>query len=72
VDDDGPGVDPASLPRIFLPFFTTKPMGTGLGLASVHRLVDAHGGFIAVERAPEGGARFRVRFPVEPRGAEER
>jgi two-component system sensor histidine kinase PilS (NtrC family) len=72
VDDDGPGVAPEDRERIFLPFFTTKPLGTGLGLANVHQLVDAHGGTIAVEPAPTGGARFRVRFPVEARAAPER
>jgi two-component system sensor histidine kinase PilS (NtrC family) len=66
VDDDGPGVDPAIRERIFLPFFTTKPLGTGLGLANVHRLVDAHGGTIGVGSAPAGGARFHVRLPAEP------
>jgi two-component system sensor histidine kinase PilS (NtrC family) len=64
VEDDGPGIDPADRERIFLPFFTTKREGTGLGLATVHRLVDAHGGDIAIERAAAGGARFVVHLPV--------
>lgn len=72
VDDDGPGVPEDDRERVFLPFFTTKQLGTGLGLANVHQIVDAHGGTIAVETAPAGGARFRVRFPtcapVEQRG----
>jgi len=71
VDDDGPGIPPEHRERIFLPFFTTKPLGTGLGLANVHQLVDAHGGAISVETSPAGGARFRVRFPVEARGPEQ-
>jgi two-component system sensor histidine kinase PilS (NtrC family) len=72
VDDDGPGIPLEDRERVFLPFFTTKPLGTGLGLANVHQLVDAHGGVIAVETAPAGGARFRVRFPAEARAAVER
>jgi two-component system sensor histidine kinase PilS (NtrC family) len=72
VDDDGPGVEPGDRERIFLPFFTTKPLGTGLGLANVHRLIDAHGGTISVEVAPAGGARFRVFLPAEPRDVEAR
>jgi two-component system, NtrC family, sensor histidine kinase PilS len=64
VEDDGPGVEPADRDRIFLPFFTTKPDGTGLGLATVHRIVDAHGGTVVVEASPRGGARFVVRLPA--------
>jgi two-component system sensor histidine kinase PilS (NtrC family) len=63
VEDDGPGMAPRVRERLFLPFFTTKPSGTGLGLATVHRIVDAHGGAISVESAPGRGARFRVRLP---------
>ncbi len=63
VADDGPGMAPAEVARIFTPFFTTKPAGTGLGLAVVQRIVDAHGGSVAVDSAPGAGARFRVRLP---------
>jgi two-component system sensor histidine kinase PilS (NtrC family) len=63
VEDDGPGMAPHVKERLFLPFFTTKPSGTGLGLATVHRIVDAHGGAITVDSAPGRGARFRVRLP---------
>jgi two-component system sensor histidine kinase PilS (NtrC family) len=63
VADDGPGIPSAELARIFTPFFTTKPSGTGLGLAVVHRIVDAHGGSILVESPPGEGARFTVRLP---------
>jgi two-component system sensor histidine kinase PilS (NtrC family) len=70
VSDDGPGIPPAAAARIFTPFFTTKPSGTGLGLAVVHRIVDAHGGVIAVDSVPGQGARFTVRLPaVSPDGA---
>jgi signal transduction histidine kinase len=63
IDDDGPGISPEVRARIFEPFFTTKAAGTGLGLAIVHAIVTQHGGTIAVERSPLGGARFAVRLP---------
>jgi two-component system sensor histidine kinase PilS (NtrC family) len=63
VEDDGPGIPPDDLEKIFLPFFTTKPRGTGLGLATVHRIVDAHRGAIRVASAPGGGCRFTVELP---------
>jgi two-component system, NtrC family, sensor histidine kinase PilS len=68
VEDDGPGIAPADRTRVFLPFFTTRQEGTGLGLSTVHRIVDAHGGSICVEAADGGGARFAVRLPDRPRG----
>ncbi len=68
VADDGPGIEPEVLERIFDPFFTTKPSGTGLGLATVHRIVTAHGGSIDVQSARGVGARFRVRL-AEAAGA---
>ncbi len=62
VRDDGPGIAPADLPRIFRPFYTTKSSGTGLGLAISHKIVTAHGGEIAVDR--DGGETvFRVSLP---------
>jgi two-component system, NtrC family, sensor histidine kinase PilS len=69
VADDGPGIAEAELARIFLPFHTTKPEGTGLGLATVHRIVDAHGGTVAVDSAVGRGARFRIRLPAADVGA---
>ena len=64
VIDDGPGLDPVIADRIFNPFFTTKPQGSGLGLAVVRKIVDAHDGRIDVASAPGQGARFRVALPV--------
>jgi two-component system sensor histidine kinase PilS (NtrC family) len=69
VADDGPGIEPSDLPRLFEPFFTTKREGTGLGLATVQRIVDAHGGTIEVESAPGRGAAFTVRLPAAPPAA---
>jgi two-component system sensor histidine kinase PilS (NtrC family) len=61
--DTGEGIAPENLDKIFLPFFTTKKEGSGLGLAAVHRIVDLHGGWIKVESQPEQGTRFVVCLP---------
>lgn len=66
VRDDGPGIPPDVEGRMFNPFFTTRPTGTGLGLAIVHRIVDAHGGRIAVANPPEGGACVEICLPPHP------
>ncbi len=67
VDDDGPGIPPEELPRLFQPFERARGLrdrrGTGLGLAVAHALAAGHGGSIAVANRPEGGARFTVEFP---------
>ncbi|MEM7681068.1 MAG: ATP-binding protein [Planctomycetota bacterium] len=63
IADNGPGVPDDVADRIFNPFFTTRAAGTGLGLAIVHRIVDAHGGAIRVERPASGGARFVLTWP---------
>ncbi|TYO99940.1 two-component system sensor histidine kinase PilS (NtrC family) [Geothermobacter ehrlichii] len=60
VEDDGPGVPVELRERIFEPFFTTKPGGTGLGLATVHGIVEAHGGQLIVGKGELGGACFRI------------
>jgi signal transduction histidine kinase len=62
--DRGAGIDPKHLESIFNPFFTTKSQGVGLGLAIVSRIVDEHGGRIAVESEPGSGSIFRVFLPV--------
>lgn len=66
VEDDGPGISSSDRTRVFLPFFTTKREGSGLGLPTVHRIVEAHGGTVSVEAAEGGGARFVVRLPRAP------
>ncbi|HMG24225.1 MAG TPA: ATP-binding protein [Kofleriaceae bacterium] len=69
VSDDGAGIEPRTLARIFEPFFSTKHDRHGLGLSAVHGIVRRLGGDIEVDSTPGQGARFRVRLPVVP-GAE--
>jgi two-component system sensor histidine kinase HydH len=64
VIDRGSGVDAKNLAAIFNPFFTTKPQGVGLGLAIVSKIVDEHGGKIAVESEPGKGSVFQVLLPM--------
>lgn len=64
VIDRGVGIQPKQLESIFNPFFTTKPQGVGLGLAIVSKIVDQHGGKIAVESEPGKGSIFRVLLPL--------
>lgn len=61
--DTGEGIPKENLDKIFLPFFTTKKEGSGLGLAAVHRIVDLHGGWIKVESQERHGSRFVVCMP---------
>jgi len=63
VRDSGPGIPPGDVGRIFAPFYTTRKGGSGLGLAAVHRAVQAHGGALYVEEVPKGGTRFVVLLP---------
>lgn len=66
VIDRGPGIEPRDLEQIYNPFFTTKPDGVGLGLAIVSKIVDEHGGKMAVESEPGKGSIFRVYLPLQP------
>lgn len=65
VEDSGPGVDPSIRGRLFEPLVSTKNKGIGLGLALVKRIVERHGGSIAYQTRPSGGARFAVRLPLQ-------
>ena len=60
--DNGPGIPPEILEKIFTPFLTSKTKGTGLGLAIAHKIVEAHGGAIEAKNGPEGGAVFTIRL----------
>jgi two-component system sensor kinase FixL len=64
VHDSGPGIAPATIKRIFEPFFSTKGGGTGLGLPIAKRLVGLHGGALTVECPPEGGTRVTMELPT--------
>jgi signal transduction histidine kinase len=64
VADDGQGIDPAVLDRVFDPFVTTKPDGMGLGLVNVLSVVESHGGSMALHRRQPRGTRAIIRLPV--------
>lgn len=63
ISDEGAGIEPEHLSRIFERYFTTKDSGTGLGLAIVDRIVKAHGGKIGVDSTPGVGTTFKIDFP---------
>jgi len=64
IADNGPGIPADALPKIFLPFYTTKANGTGLGLAIVQKIVVQHGGTVEARNQPEGGAEFILWLPL--------
>lgn len=64
VRDTGAGIPAADLQRIFIPFFTTKATGHGVGLALAHRVVTQHGGTLSAGNVKEGGAVFSLRLPL--------
>jgi PAS domain S-box-containing protein len=70
ISDSGPGIPPEAQPRLFDPFYSTKPVGegTGLGLAISHGIVEGHGGRIEVESKLGSGATFRVTLPTRRDG----
>jgi signal transduction histidine kinase len=63
VCDSGPGIPPDAAGKVFEPYFTTKPQGTGLGMAIVYRIVTEHGGVVDADNRPDGGACIRIRLP---------
>jgi signal transduction histidine kinase len=69
VQDNGPGIAPASRESVFRPFFTTKRNGTGLGLALVQKIVVFHNGRIIAAASPQGGASLQITLPLSPDAA---
>ncbi len=66
VADTGTGISPQVAARLFTPFTTTKPTGTGLGLTISGRIIEEHGGSIRAGNRPEGGASFVITLPPPP------
>ncbi len=64
IEDTGPGIPDAIRDKVFDPFFTTKDSGTGLGLATVHSIVEAHHGRLDLIKAVNGGERFVISMPA--------
>jgi len=72
VTDNGPGIDPAVVPTMFRPFFTTKAKGTGLGLALVQKIIVTHNGRVSASNVDSGGARLSVILPTCTRSSADR
>ena len=64
VSDTGAGLSPEECARLFTPYYTSKPHGTGLGLAVVQSIVSDHGGRISVNSQPGQGATFIIELPI--------
>jgi len=64
ISDNGSGIETSDLPRIYDPYFTSKPAGTGLGLAIVQKIMEAHGGRINVESTAGTGTKVFLYFPL--------
>jgi nitrogen-specific signal transduction histidine kinase len=65
ITDNGPGIPSEVIPKVFLPFYTTKAQGTGLGLAIVQKIIVQHGGSVEARNLSEGGAEFIVWLPTK-------
>jgi signal transduction histidine kinase len=65
--DTGPGMDADTLAQVFRAFYTTKQGGSGLGLPTARKIVEAHGGTIDIESAPGRGTKVTIWLPAPPR-----
>lgn len=68
IRDDGPGIPPEIQDRIFVPFFTTKKAGTGIGLPLAQKIVHAHGGVLDMNSEPGTGTEFIIKIPMRHSG----
>jgi signal transduction histidine kinase len=68
--DQGSGIDPENIEKIFDPFFSTKDKGTGLGLTIAHKIMQSHNGFIKADKNEHTGSTFRLYFPKKGVAAE--
>jgi signal transduction histidine kinase len=66
ISDNGPGIPPETREKLFTPFFTTKARGTGLGLATAKRFVEAHQGSLGIDCPPAGGTTITIQLPAQP------
>ena len=64
ISDSGEGISPEIIDKIFQPFYSTKPKGSGLGLTLVKEIVEAHRGRVLVESEPGKGSVFSIRLPL--------
>lgn len=62
--DNGPGIDPTHIPKLFDLYFSTKHQGMGIGLSICRTIIEAHGGNISAKNRPDGGAIFQIKLPV--------
>ncbi|NIY08044.1 MAG: hypothetical protein GWN02_07080 [Gemmatimonadetes bacterium] len=69
-EDTGPGIPPGEVEKVLLPFYSTKPAGTGLGLPLVTRVVAAHDGTLDIRSEPGRGTTVRMAFPVRAEAAD--
>jgi signal transduction histidine kinase len=60
IEDNGCGIAEEDLEKIFIPFYTTKHFGTGLGMAIVNRIVENHNGFLKIESTPNEGTKVKI------------
>ena len=63
--DTGKGISAEALEKIFKPFYSTRPGGTGLGLPTTKKIIEAHGGTIEAQSEPGKGTKFSIRLPLK-------
>ena len=65
VSDTGKGIEPENLDKIFDAYYSTKSSGSGLGLSTSRKIIEAHNGSIKVDSVPEKGSSFTIQLPLE-------